>query len=49
MHWPFAEWGASIVLNGHEHDYERIYYEDMTYVVNGLGGKVELIGYVIER
>lgn len=38
MHWPFAEWGASIVLNGHEHDYERIYYENLTYVVNGLGG-----------
>jgi hypothetical protein len=39
MHWPFAEYGASIVLNGHEHDYERIIYEGMTYVVNGLGGK----------
>jgi Calcineurin-like phosphoesterase len=24
MQWPFAEWGASLVLSGHEHIYERL-------------------------
>jgi hypothetical protein len=40
MRWPFAEWGASIVLNGHIHAYERIIdpATKLTYVINGLGG-----------
>ncbi|HEY1014973.1 MAG TPA: metallophosphoesterase [Herpetosiphonaceae bacterium] len=38
MQWPFAEWGADLVLGGHDHDYERIERGGMTYVVNGLGG-----------
>ena len=24
MRWPFAEWGASAVLSGHDHLYERV-------------------------
>jgi hypothetical protein len=36
--WPFAEWGASLVLAGHAHSYERLEAEGMTYIINGLGG-----------
>jgi tartrate-resistant acid phosphatase type 5 len=38
MQWPFAAWGAQLVLSGHEHSYERIARDGITYVVNGLGG-----------
>lgn len=38
MQWPFAEWGADVVLSGHDHTYERISREGITYFVNGLGG-----------
>lgn len=38
MRWPFAEWGARLVLSGHDHTYERIVRDGLTYVVNGLGG-----------
>ena len=41
MDWPFAEWGASLVLNGHQHTYERIHAPsrgNLTFIVNGLGG-----------
>jgi tartrate-resistant acid phosphatase type 5 len=38
MQWPYSQWGASIVLAGHDHDYERLVQGGMTYVVNGLGG-----------
>ena len=39
MQWPFAEWGADIVLSGHDHTYERISRDGILYLVNGLGGK----------
>ena len=38
MQWPFAEWGASAVLAGHEHIYERLRVDGIPYFVNGLGG-----------
>lgn len=38
MQWPFKEWGADIVLNGHDHNYERLQVNGLTYLVNGLGG-----------
>jgi hypothetical protein len=38
MRWPFAEWGARLVLGGHDHTYERVELGGVTYVVNGLGG-----------
>jgi hypothetical protein len=38
MQWPYAEWGASIVLAGHDHTYERLEVDGMLYVVDGLGG-----------
>ena len=38
MNWPFREWGASAVLAGHDHVYERIHINGLVYFVNGLGG-----------
>ena len=38
MRWPYAEWGADLVVAGHDHDYERLVVEDMTYLVAGTGG-----------
>ena len=38
MQWPFQAWGATAVLNGHDHTYERIVQNGFPYFVNGLGG-----------
>jgi hypothetical protein len=38
MVWPFAEWGASAVLAGHDHVYERLLVDGIPYFINGLGG-----------
>jgi tartrate-resistant acid phosphatase type 5 len=37
MQWPFRAWGADAVLNGHDHDYERIMRNGFPYFVNGAG------------
>lgn len=39
MQWPFREWGASVVLAGHDHHYERLLVGGLPYFVNGLGGR----------
>jgi hypothetical protein len=38
MRWPFQAWGASAVLSGHEHNYERLLVDGIPYFVNGVGG-----------
>lgn len=38
MRWPFKEWGADAVLNGHDHTYERLIVDGLPYFVNGIGG-----------
>ena len=38
MRWPFADWGINLVMAGHDHTYERVAQEGITYLVNGLGG-----------
>jgi tartrate-resistant acid phosphatase type 5 len=38
MQWPYAAWGANLVLAGHDHSYERMEVDGITYLVNGLGG-----------
>lgn len=38
MQWKFEDLGADVVLSGHDHDYERITHNGMTYIVNGVGG-----------
>lgn len=37
MEWPFAEWGASVVMAGHDHLYERILRQGFPQITNGLG------------
>jgi hypothetical protein len=36
--WPYGEWGADVVLAGHDHTYERLVENGLTYFVDGLGG-----------
>jgi tartrate-resistant acid phosphatase type 5 len=36
--WDFETHGIDLVLSGHDHDYERIGRDGITYVVNGAGG-----------
>ena len=38
MRWPFALWGATMVLAGHDHVYARIHTNGLPYFINGLGG-----------
>ena len=38
MQWPFADWGADVVLSGHDHHYERLEVDDLLYIVQGLSG-----------
>jgi hypothetical protein len=44
MRWPFEEWGASAVLAGHDHVYERIVRDGLVYFINGLGGQPSRYG-----
>ncbi len=39
LQWPFKQWGADVVLTGHDHSYERLVVSDFPYFVNGLGGR----------
>jgi hypothetical protein len=36
--WPYKQWGADVVLAGHDHTYERLEEDGLTYFVNGIGG-----------
>jgi hypothetical protein len=38
MRWPFKDWGADVVLTGHNHHYERLIVDDFPYIVCGTGG-----------
>ena len=38
MQWPFASWGAQVVLAGHNHVYERLLVDGIPYFVDGVGG-----------
>jgi len=38
LQWPYAAWGADLVVAGHDHTYERMQIDGITYVVSGLGG-----------
>jgi tartrate-resistant acid phosphatase type 5 len=39
LQWPFQSWGATAVMAGHDHVYERILKNGFPYFVNGTGGK----------
>jgi len=38
MRWPFRAWGADAVLSGHDHTYERLEVDGLSYFVVGMGG-----------
>ena len=38
LQWPYQAWGATAVLSGHDHTYERIVINGFPYIVNGAGG-----------
>ena len=40
LQWPFEEWGADLVITGHNHIYERIYKEEgeLRYITAGASG-----------
>ena len=39
VQWPFKEWGADVVIAGHNHLYERLIVDDLPYFVVGTGGR----------
>lgn len=39
LRWPFKDWGADLVLCGHEHDYERLIVNEFPYLIVGTGGR----------
>ena len=44
LQWPFQAWGATAVIAGHDHIYERIVKNGFPYFVVGTGG-VSLYGF----
>ncbi len=44
MQWPYIEWGADVVMAGHDHHYERLQVDEGVFVVNGLGGNPKRYG-----
>jgi tartrate-resistant acid phosphatase type 5 len=38
MQWPFKQWGATALITGHDHIYERMLRDGMTYMLIGIGG-----------
>lgn len=38
MRYPYKKWGVDLVLSGHQHVYERMNIDNVTHVINGLGG-----------
>ncbi len=39
LQWPFSQWGATMIMAGHDHWYERGEIDGLPYFVNGLGGR----------
>jgi tartrate-resistant acid phosphatase type 5 len=40
MQWPYAAWGADVMISGHDHTYERIVQDGIVFFVNGLSGQI---------
>lgn len=38
LQWPFTDWGATAIMAGHDHTYERLHVDGIPYFVSGLGG-----------
>lgn len=48
MQWPFAEWGADVVLASRDRHYERIERDDVLYFVNGVAESTERLNSVVD-
>jgi hypothetical protein len=46
MQWPFSDWGADVVLSGHDHLYERLEVDGLVYFTNGFGGHAAVYDFV---
>ncbi|HYO10041.1 MAG TPA: PA14 domain-containing protein [Tepidisphaeraceae bacterium] len=49
MRWPVRDWGADVVLTGHEHLYERLSADGIPYITNGAGGQTVSFGSTDSR
>ena len=49
MRWPLRDWGADVVLSGHEHAYERLSADGIPYITNGAGGVTVSFGSTDSR
>ena len=47
MQWPFKQWGADLVLSGHDHNYERLAEGGLTYLVDGSGAETRPMGSTV--
>ncbi len=45
MQWPFKDWGADLVLSGHDHLYERLEVDGLLYLTVGLSGHAALYDF----
>ncbi len=48
MQWPFAEWGADVVLAGRDRHYERIERDGVLYFVNGIAESTARLNSVVD-
>lgn len=39
LQWPFKNWGADVILSGHDHSYERLNKNGTHYIIVGTGGR----------
>jgi tartrate-resistant acid phosphatase type 5 len=46
IEWPFGEWGADVMIAGHDHLYERLEVEGFPYFITGLGGSEAVYDFV---
>ena len=45
MQWPFEAWGADLVFAGHDHVYERLLVDNLTYITLGASGNPNLYDF----
>ena len=48
MQWPFRDWGADVILSGHDHTYERLEVDGLFYFISGLGGHLRYAFPIIQ-
>ncbi|MEX1071245.1 MAG: metallophosphoesterase [Anaerolineales bacterium] len=46
LQWSYQDWGADVVLAGHDHVYERLEVDGLPYLISGLGGHASRYDFV---